>query len=260
LTKSDECYKLYFKNAGGLVMTVAVRAHQIAPLTVPFVCSVIGGDADEALDHIMVRKEAERSAGTADHSGEFWWGLSAPLGRDVEAMAKQNAGTLPILFSKSSNTSAAHSSQVRIWNKWRSILDPQQHGRIPDHVIVTSGHNPNPNKKRSASHSALICYSGVKLTLGNLGYCDLAQCRTAKNGKSIDYLVGARLLVKQQPLTTPLGTPSLSVRRVAFQARLIRHCYVKLEGADVLTQAELNSLRQYKPGDDWSALVKQLRH
>jgi hypothetical protein len=43
-----------------------------------FVCSVVGGDAGEGLDHILIRKEAERSGG----AGEFWWGLGAALGPD----------------------------------------------------------------------------------------------------------------------------------------------------------------------------------
>ncbi len=68
-------------------MTHAVLAHHIIPATWdPFVCSVIGGDAGESLDHIVARKEAERLAG----SGEFWWGLSAQLGPNVEAKAQEN--------------------------------------------------------------------------------------------------------------------------------------------------------------------------
>src|SRR5271165_5040014 len=98
---------------------------------IPFVCSIIGDDADEALDHIIVRKEAERSAGKGEHSGEFWWGLSAPLGGQVEAKALQNGGTLPGLFSTSNVKQRKSPDQVRIWNSWRSILSPKLHGRIP---------------------------------------------------------------------------------------------------------------------------------
>jgi hypothetical protein len=38
----------------------------------PFVWSVVGEDANETLNHIMMRKEAERKTGR----GEFWWGLA----------------------------------------------------------------------------------------------------------------------------------------------------------------------------------------
>jgi hypothetical protein len=238
-------------------MSNAMTAHR-APAWAPFVCSVIGRDAGETLEHIIVRKEAERSTGTAEHAGEFWWGLSAPLGPDVEAQAQQNGGTLPALFSRSNNSQVQHYSQVWIWDEWQSVLDPRRGGRIPNHVIVTSG----PKKKPSDGHYALICHSNQKLTLGSLGYCDLAppHCRTLKNRKSLKYITGARLLEKQLPLFSRKGSPSASVRSVEFEASLIGHCYVKLRGIPrVLTQAQLNSLRQYQPGDDWLGLVKKLR-
>jgi hypothetical protein len=73
-------------------MANAVIARRVTTAAVPFVCSVIGGDANETLHHIIIRKEAERVAG----SGEFWWGLSAPLGPDVEDQARQNSGTLAV--------------------------------------------------------------------------------------------------------------------------------------------------------------------
>jgi hypothetical protein len=86
--------------------TALATAHRPVSAMVPFVCAVIGSDANEPLHHIIVRKEAERKAG----SGEFWWGLSAPLGRDVEACA--NGVTLPALFS-ASNVAAQHGGQVK---------------------------------------------------------------------------------------------------------------------------------------------------
>ena len=233
-------------------MANAVTARRVTPAFVPFVCSVIGGDANETLDHIVKRKEAERVAG----SGEFWWGLGAPLGADVEDKARQNGGTLPALFSESS-TSAKHSGQVLVWQNWKSVLPPRKAGRIPNHIIVTSGHNQNTTKKKP--HYALICHLNVHLVLGNLGYCDLTQCLTAKNQKPINYVVGARLLEKQLPLMSGQGISSLSVRKIAFEATLVGHCYVKLENPRALTATQLASLQNYQPGHDWLCLVKQLR-
>jgi hypothetical protein len=232
----------------------AVTTHRAVPSFAPFVCSIIGGDAGEPLDHIIVRKEAERDAGI----GEFWWGLSAPLGSDVEAQAQQNGGTLPALFSKS-DALPKGSSQVRIWEEWESVLDPSRDGRIPGHIIVTSGHKPKREKKREPAHYALVCHSNVKLALGRLGYCDLTQCRTAKNRKSIQYIVGARLLEKPLPLMSARGTSSQTVRSIAFEASLKGHCYVKLKNDRMLTQSELSALQNYKPGDDWLGLVKRFR-
>ena len=223
---------------------------------IPFVCSVVGGDAGEDLQHIVVRKEAERRAG----NGEFWWGLSASLGPRVEAKAQQNQGTLPALFSKSKAANPI-SNSVRVWNNWRGVLSPKiHHGRIPNHVIVTSGYDPNSKTNRSDNHYALVCHSNGQLALGSHGFCDLTHCQTIPNRKRIKYLVGARLLEKTQtPLISTHGIASPGCRSIAFEANLIGHCYVKLEAPRVLTQVELDRLRQYRAGDDWCALANSLR-
>ena len=135
------------------------------PTVIPLVCSVVGGDAGEDLNHIVTRKEAERRAGKGKHSGEFWWGLAAPLGRLVEAKAQQNRDTLPALFSKSNAANPA-SSLVRVWDEWRSVLSPKLHGRIPDHVVVTSSYNPNPKNNRGDNHYALVCHSNISWLWG----------------------------------------------------------------------------------------------
>jgi hypothetical protein len=108
------------------LMATAHRAHQVPP-TASFVWSEIGLDAGETPEHIIVRKEAERVAG----AGEFWWGLGGSLGVSVEVMAQRNGGTLPALFSKSKGIETQQNSEVRIWNGWRSVLHPDQQGRIP---------------------------------------------------------------------------------------------------------------------------------
>jgi hypothetical protein len=139
-----------------------------------FVCSVVGGDAGEPLNHIVLRKEAERSAG----AGEFWWGLGAALGPVVEAKVQVSGGSLPALFSASSNNSPQLPPQVRIWDGWSSRLDPRQGGRMPSHAIVTSGYDP---KKEERPHYALVCHADHKLTLGHKGFCHLTKCNTVKN-------------------------------------------------------------------------------
>ena len=208
----------------------------------------------KVFNNIVTRKEAERAAG----SGEFWWGLSAPLGADVEDLALQNGGTLPSLFS-ASNAPLSHSRHIYIWREWQSVLHARQHGTVPSHVIVTSGYNSDAKKDtRKLAHYALVCHTDVKLALGSLGYCDLTQCRTTKNQKPIKYIIGARLLEKHLPLISGRGT-SPTVRSIAFTANLITHCYVKLKNPRELTPTELTRLRNYQPGDDWLALVKQLR-
>jgi len=209
----------------------------------PFVWGEVRFDAGESPEHIVVRKEAERIAG----SGEFWWGVDAPLGISVEVKAEQNGGTLPVLFSRSRNIDNQQSSQVRVWETWRSLLHPQQHGRVPGHIIVTSGHNPGKRQTRYA----LTCHSDVKLALGAVGFCDLAQCRSLKGGGRVDGLHGAHVLIKNEPLISRQGSSSRSAHSIAFKATLVGHSFVLLENFRVLTLAELYSVLQFKTGDDW---------
>ncbi len=218
---------------------------------VSFVWSEIGFDAGETPEHVIVRKEAERIAG----AGEFWWVVGSPLGITVEAKAEQNGGTLPVLFSKSRSTEQRESRQVRIWDTWRSLLHPQKHGRIPDHVIVTSGHDLG----KKLARYALICRSDAKLSLRAVGFCDLAQCRSLKSAGRVKSLRGTHVLRKGEPLISRQGTNSESVYSVVLRATLVGHSYVLLENSRVLTQDELSSLQQFKAGHDWSSLVKKLR-
>ena len=222
-----------------------------APAMAPFVWGEVSFDAGESPEHIVVRKEAERIAG----SGEFWWGVDAPFGITVEVKAEQNGGTLPVLFSRSRKTDKQQSGQVRVWDTWRSLLHPQQHGRIPGHIIVTSGHDPGKRQTRYA----LTCHSDGKLALGAIGFCDLAQSRSVKDGGRVDGLRGAHVLIKDKPLISRLGHSSESVHSIAFKATLVGHSFVLLENFRVLTLAELNRVLQFKTGDDWLSLAKKLR-
>ena len=221
------------------------------PAMVSFVWSEIGFDAGETPEHVVIRKEAERLAG----SGEFWWGLDAPLGITVEVHAEQNGGSLPALFSKSRSSKMQQRQQVRIWDTWRSLLHPKQHGRLPDHVVVTSGHV----RGRRQTRYALTCHSDAKLALGDIGFCNLAECHSLKSAGRVNALRGAQALRKGEPLTSRHGHASESVYSIAFKATVVGHSYVMLENFRVLTQAELQSLLHFKAGDDWLSLAKMLR-
>jgi hypothetical protein len=216
-----------------------------------FVWTEILFKAGESPEHILLRKEAERITG----SGEFWWGVDAPLGITVEVWAERSGGSLPVLFSKTRTTEERHSSQIRIWDTWRSLLHPQKHGRIPEHVVITTGHDPG---KRQARY-ALTCRSDDELYNGTYGFCDLAQCWSLKRSQRVPRLLKAHVLRKAEPLLSRKGTSSQSVYSIAFKAALVGHCFVLLENVRVLTKVELNSLQEFQAGDDWSSLARKLR-
>jgi hypothetical protein len=72
-----------------------------------FVWSEISSSIGEEPEHLIIRKEAERVAG----SGEFWWCVDAPLGIGVEIQAERR-GTLPVLFSTSRSSRTHPSGQL----------------------------------------------------------------------------------------------------------------------------------------------------
>jgi hypothetical protein len=85
------------RSMGYLTTKQAARCEsmgQTAAQESPFVWCLMGEDAGQLLDEIIVRKEAERRTG-----GTFWWGLGTPLGSRVESAAILNGGDLPALFS-----------------------------------------------------------------------------------------------------------------------------------------------------------------
>jgi hypothetical protein len=209
----------------------------------PFVWSLVGEDAGETLTHIVTRKEAERRTGR----GEFWWGLGTPLGDSVESAAIVNKGTLPALFSalkpKTGNEDA--NAKIQVWNGWHSIRKDGQDGTIPDHVLVTSGYTPTEPGKPEKAHYALI---DARLALRNHGFFNPAECRTVKNNRAPGPSQRAALLMGQHTYTRGPYT-------IAFEATLVGPWYVRLTDGDVLTPAEIGSIRQYKDGDDWLTLV-----
>jgi hypothetical protein len=211
----------------------------------PFVWSMIGEDAGEKLVHIIARKEAERLAG----AGQFWWGLGTPLGEDVERQAILNGRALHALFSEPKKARPIDPAlQVRVWNGWCSISGKSR-GDIPKHVLVTSGYDPK--KRKQLPHYALICHSDARLSLGKCGFLDPVQCRTFRNRSKPGPLQRAALLTRQSAHTGGY--------EIAFEASLVNPWYVKLVRPRLLSVSGVDGIRNYKDGDDWSALVRSLR-
>jgi hypothetical protein len=211
----------------------------------PFIWSMMGEDAGEKLIHIITRKEAERRTG----AGQFWWGLGTPLGDDIEKQAILNGRTLPVLFSEPKKPASIDSAlQVRVWNGWCSISGKSR-GDIPKHVFVTSSYNPN--KPKQPAHYALVCHSDAQLSLGKCGFLDPTQCLTFRNKIKPGSSQRTALLTRQSTHALGYG--------VAFEASLVTPWYVKLVRHRVLSSSEVDSIRNYKDDNDWSALVKSLR-
>jgi hypothetical protein len=204
----------------------------------------MGQDAGQPLDEIIIRKEAERRTG-----GEFWWGHGTALGPHVEKVAIQNGGTLPALFSALRNQKQAPNQNTYVWTGWRSVRKGRygtySHGSIPKHVLVLG-------RKPDRGYYALVCRCDTELVLGDHGPFNPAQCLTVANGVPPGASQRAALLKGQ--VKHPHGP-----YRVAFSAHLVRPWFVLLTNPRLLTAAELDRVRQYRPGDDWLAVIKSLR-
>jgi hypothetical protein len=205
----------------------------------PFVWSLMGQDAGQSLDEIIIRKEAERRTGS-----EIWWGGGTPLGARVESEAIDNGGTLPALFSPLENQKHALDPNTYVWNEWERILTGVQ-GIIPKHVLVLGGKPDRP-------YYAQVFHCDTELVLGDHGRFDPAQCLTLANGVPPGVSQRAALLMGQ--VKHPHGP-----YRIAFIAQLVRPWFVRLTRPRLLIAAELARVRQYKRGDDWLGLVKSLR-
>jgi hypothetical protein len=222
----------------------------------PFVCCPVSFDSGRTPIRIIAHKEAERKTG----DGEFWWGLRARLGPAVTSHAVLNGGVVPIFFSKTAEKQGIV-QPIRVWNEWRS-LDGRRSGTIPKHALVLSD-DPGPDDARRDEYFGLVCRSDSKLVIGNLGFINLAQCVTTKN-RPIQFLQSAALLLTQNvsPVHVPAhtgGTPHNGIITVVLAGTLVAPWYVRLQRYRVLTQQEVEKLRQYKDGDDWLALVSSLR-
>jgi hypothetical protein len=198
-------------------------AKKVAGVPVPggmpkFVWCLMGQDAGQPLDEIIIRKEAERKTG-----GEFWWGIGTALGPRVELVVKQNGGTLPALFSALRNQEQAPSQNTYVWNGWRSVRKGRHgtysHGSIPKHVLVLGG-NLDRDSVRHRSYYALVCRCDTELVLGDHGPFDPAQCRTLAKNVPPGRSQRAALLTGQ--VKHPHGP-----YRIAFSAHLVRPWFVR---------------------------------
>jgi len=202
----------------------------------------MGVDAGEPLDHIFIRKEAERTIG-----GEWWWGLGSTVAKELEQLAISNGGTLPPIFSALNSHKGLNPNQkICVWNGWRS-RDGNRNGPIPEHVLVLSAYNPKPERREYA----LVCRSGLQVVLGNHGHFNPVNCLTP-SGKMRDPRQRTTLLMGSN--THPDGPYVISLK-----AEVVNPWYVRLTDCRLLNSAELTRVRQYSPGEDWLALVKDLR-
>jgi hypothetical protein len=177
-----------------------------------FVWTKMGVESGERLTQIVQRKESERIAG----QGVFWWGIGNSLGSAVRTTASQQAGRLPVLFSRM--LGRPKFSDVRPDAVWRWTGWEDHNGRthpVPPHVNVISRGAASKGK-----HYALVCYAAEPISLGGMGRFDPNSCRTL-SGK----IPGASQVTA---LLDGTAGHSAGAYEIAFRATLIEPWAVKL--------------------------------
>src|SRR5262245_28060526 len=99
-------------NLGLVMRRLAVKERMDA-----FVWTKIGIESGEILEQIVSRKNAERLAG----GGQFWWGIGSSLGLAVRSVAREQGGSLPVLFSMMRSRPKAVDTKpnfIWIWTSW----------------------------------------------------------------------------------------------------------------------------------------------
>jgi hypothetical protein len=217
-----------------------------------FVYSLMGVDADEPLNHILIRKEAERKTG-----GNWWWGLATSnIAKELEQEATSNGGTLPVLFAAVPRPNDGVRGQKGcVWNGWQS-RDGKRGGRIPDHALVKSGYDQryfSEDPKEKKPYYALVCQSEAEVARGNFGHLAPTKYLTP-SGKTRDSRQRTALLVGN-PVLQPHGLSN----KIELKADLVDPWYVRLTEPRVLTPAQVDEVHRYRDGDDWRSLVRRLR-
>jgi hypothetical protein len=213
----------------------------------------MGVDAGKPLNHILIRKEAERKTG-----GNWWWGLASNIAKELEREAISNSGTLPVLFvAVAKPNNGVPGQKACVWNGWES-RDGKRRGRIPDHALVISGYDQDyfsedPKKKKKKRYYALVCQSEAEVARGNLGYLNPAKYLTP-SGKTRDPRQRTALLIGS-PVLQPHGLTN----KIDLKADLVDPWYVRLTEPRELTPAQVAEVHRYRDGDDWWSLVRRLR-
>jgi hypothetical protein len=209
-----------------------------------FVWSKMQAAGGETLDRIIVRKEAERYAG----HGEFWWGIGNSLGSAIDDAVGKTRGDLPVLFSRMlSPPKKADSSphNVCVWDGWQTYSGKT--GKLPDHVLITGGSDPNK------SYYALVCHSDHKIELSDHGKFDPSECRTAL-GKRPGASQVTAILMDQAP-----GAHRNGVYKFGFRAKLAAPWAVKLTNGRPLSIMERRLIDRFDESSDWLDLVRAIR-
>jgi hypothetical protein len=148
------------------------------PLPRAFCWTRFGPEAGEAIDQILARKEAERTAG----GGIFYWGIGNAVGAAMTALLAE-CDEPELLFSPIAGSprrvDVAPSSTVR-WLAGDDLVGERV--ELPDSARVTSGWEPT---RPNAARYALVCSSSKPIELADRGELRFDALRNLCSGAPV---------------------------------------------------------------------------
>jgi len=136
-----------------------------------------GTEAGEAIEQIIARKEAERSAS----GGVFFWGVGNSVAPGVAELVRR-CDSPELLFSpirSRPRPADVAPSRVALWQAGET-LDGERFV-LPETARVTSRHDPEAPRP----HYALVCASAQRLELSELGRLDFSALRNLLSGNPL---------------------------------------------------------------------------
>jgi hypothetical protein len=177
-------------------------------LPAAFCWTKIGTEAGEAIDEILLRKEAERLIS----GGMFLWGIGNSIRPSLLALLKRTREPV-VIFTPMLSPAALRDVAPRRVVAWRAGrgLDGRRY-MVPQWCCVTSG----TSGSRPLRHYALVCRRSDSLLTTEGGTLSHANLRNLRTGS----MVGSSQVtsvVEHRPIQPPHGLQYA----IAFRARLI---------------------------------------
>lgn len=129
------------------------------------------GEAGQALDVILSRKNIERSAG----SGVFFWGVGNSLRPRIGALVRAGAA-IQVFFSPMRSKPKRIDLDPELLFCWTKYTDLNgTTNTIPLHALVLSRGSTSRGSK--TAHYAMVCHSSEPLSLKPIARVDISHCR-----------------------------------------------------------------------------------
>jgi hypothetical protein len=205
-----------------------------------FVWTKIGHEAGELIDNILLRKDAERCAGS------FWWGIGSSLDRKKLAKAWDSlGGRLQVLFSKQlTRPKTCGFGGMKVWTQWLDETGALH--EVPEHALVIS-------KGRSERYYALVCHSENSIACLHDQPFDEQLFRNYPDGGRPGNSQNTALLTGNSDVDHSRGR-----YRVVFTANLMEPRLVTLTNPRLLSKDEEGQIARWD-GKDYLALIRRIR-